>query len=260
MKLNYRDRIILGALLAFVILLAGFFLLIKPKFQTIKKDSDNLTKVQAEKDDVDAKIAEIKPLQDEIKSTYDATIKLTNDFVAYNDIFYARKVDQYMQHIAEDCEVMISKLETADIGESSIDYYFFTPTYVGESMLAQADLNGDRQAAIAENKAESNNLSERTQETVLASSYNIAVTGTKESIYKYLQAIEEQDKTVIINSVKAGNLVIDPEAFEKMCSTLDIELSDEEKEMMEDDAELTAEFDITLYSVYDLSEPNVEAD
>ena len=102
MKLNYRDKIILGVLLAFVIMLAGFFLLIKPKYTDIKDHKASLEKVQQEKKEVDDKIAEIKPLKEKIKSTYDATMKLTDDFVEYNDIYNASKLDQYMQHFAEE--------------------------------------------------------------------------------------------------------------------------------------------------------------
>ncbi len=260
MKLNYRDKIILGALLAFVMLLAGFFLLIKPKYNNIKDDSAELTKVQAERDDVDAKIAEIKPLQDNIKATYDATTKLTNDFVAYNDIYNARKLDQYMQHFAEDCEVKITNLSASDIGEGTLDYYYFTPKIVGESQLSEADLNGDRQAAIAEEKAESENLSSRAKESVLSASYSINVIGTKENIYKYLQTIEEQDKTIIINSVSLGNMIINPEAFEAQAKYLDLEIDESSRKQLEDDAEFDVQLVLTVYSVFELSEPNVEAD
>jgi len=260
MKLNYRDKIILGALLAFVILLAGFFLLIKPKYNDIKADSDSLTQVQAERDEVDAKIAEIKPLQDGIKATYDETTKLTKDFVAYNDINNARKLDQYMQHFAEDCDMKILSLAASDIGESTLGYYFSTPTFVGESQLAEADLNGDRQAAIAEEKAESDSLQARSQSSALTSSYTINAVGTRENIYKYLKTIEEQDKTIIVNSIDLGGMVISPEAYEKQVDALKMELSEGEKALLEDDAEFTVAITITLYSEFELSEPNVEAD
>lgn len=260
MKLNYRDKIILGALLAFVILLAGFFLLIKPKYTEIKSDKVALTKAEQERDDIDAKISQIPGLQSDIKQTYDDTTKLTNDFVAYNDMYNARKVDQYMQHFAEDAEVKIMSLSASDIGSGSINYYYFTPTFVGDELLKAADLNGDRQAANAELSAESDNLKDRKQENILSGTYNINVTGTKEHIWNYLKAIEEQDKTVIINSVTLNGILISPEAFEKQADALGRELSDSEKEMLEDDAEATAQIAITLYSVYDLSEPNVEAD
>ncbi|SEK53231.1 hypothetical protein SAMN02910353_00826 [Ruminococcus sp. YRD2003] len=260
MKLNYRDKIILGALLAFVILLAGFFLLIKPKYTAIKDDKAALTKAEQERDDVDAKISEIKPLQERIKKTYDDTVTLTNDFVAYNDMYNARKVDQYMQHFAEDNEVKILNLNATDVGSGSVDYYYFTPTFVGDDLLKAADLNGDRQAANAELSAESDSLKDRTKENILSSNYTIAVTGTRENIWNYLKAIEDQDKTIIINNVSLNGIIISPEQYEKQADFLGVELSDEEKEMLEDDAEVSAQFTITLYSVYDLSEPNVEAD
>ena len=38
MKLNYRDRVILLAVIAIVVLLGGFFGLIKPKFNDIKEN------------------------------------------------------------------------------------------------------------------------------------------------------------------------------------------------------------------------------
>lgn len=260
MKLNYRDKIILGALLAFVILLGGFFLLIKPKYNAIKNDSAALEQAEKDQKEVDDKIAEIPGLKDQIKTTYDATKKLTDDFVAYNDIYNARKLDQYMQHFAEDCEVKIENLTASDLNEGTLNYYFFTPTYVGEGMLAEADLNGDRQAAIAEDKAESDSLQARAQESVLMGNYDISVLGTKENIYKYLQTIEDQDKTIIINTVDLGGMIINPDAVEAMADYLGADLSEEEKEMLEDDAEIEAKFNVSIYSVFELSEPNVEAD
>lgn len=252
MKLNYRDKVILGILLAIVILLVSFFLLIKPKNEAIKTNKDELAKVEAERDEVDAKISEIKPLQDQIRGTYEKTIELTEDFVEYNDIYNARKLDQYMQHFAEECEVRIENLAAADINTSNLSYYYFTPTFVGEDMLNASDLNGDKQAANTEAKAESESLKARTKETVLVGGYDISVTGSKENIYNYLQAIEDQDKTIIINSVTLNGMAIGDKAMEKL-EQLAAEAGIEE-------TEATAKINISVYSVYELSEPNVEAD
>ncbi len=260
MKLNYRDKIILGVLLAFVILLGGFFLLIKPRYTDIKDNRAALALAEQEKAEVDAKIAEIKPLKEEIKATYDNTTKLTNDFVAYNDIFNARKVDQYMQHFAEDCEVKVMTLNASDLSSSALSYYYFTPGVADDDMLAQADINGDRRAANTEKAAESTALKDRQKENVLTASYSINVTGSKENIWKYLQALEEQDKTIIINSVTLNDIIINPDAFEKYARALGLELTDDQKAQIEDDSEAKATFNVTLYSVYDLSEPNLEAD
>ncbi|MCR4889592.1 MAG: hypothetical protein K5979_10520 [Ruminococcus sp.] len=249
MKLNYRDKVILGILLAIVILLLGFFLLIKKTNQEIKDNKAILAEVQQQKDEIDTKIAEIKPLKENIKSTYDETTKLTGDFVQYNDIYNARKVDQYMQHFAEENEVKIKTLSAGELATGGLSYYYLTPKFVAEDQLSQADLNGDRQAANDEKKAESVALAARTQETVLTANYNITVEGEKEKIFDYLKAIEEQDKTIIIKTVTLTNVPIGEKAEQKL---------KEESEGAEKKA--SAVLSIALYSVYDLSEPNLEAD
>lgn len=252
MKLNYRDKVILGILLALVIMIAGFFLLIKPKNQEIKDNKGILASVEKERDEIDAKISEIKPLQDQIRKTYDETTELTDDFVEYNDIYNARKLDQYMQHYAEENEVRVETLSASDINTTSLNYYYFTPTFAGEDMLKASDLNGDRQAANKDAKAESDALKSRTKETVLSGIYDISVTGTKENIYSYLKAIEDQGQTIIINSVSLANTAIGERAMQKLAEA-DAEAGVEKREA-------TAKINISIYSVYDLSEPDLEAD
>lgn len=252
MKLNYRDKIILGALLAFVILLAGFFLLIKPKYTDIKDSKAELVKVEQEKKEIEDKIKEIKPLKEEIKTTYDETTKLTDDFVEYNDIYNPRKVDQYMQHFAEENEVKILSLQVKELSTSTIDYYYFKPTVVGEEMLKKSDLNGDRQAAMDEDRAESDALKSRTKESIINTTYTINVEGERENIWNYLKALKEQDETIIIDSVSLKSLIIDEDAAK--------EQEDKDAADGKEKSVPQAQINISLYSVYDLAEPNLEAD
>ena len=56
MKLNYRDKVILGVVLAVLILLLGFFFLIKPKNEEIQEDEQTLATKQAEQADLEARI------------------------------------------------------------------------------------------------------------------------------------------------------------------------------------------------------------
>lgn len=252
MKLNYRDKIILGILLAFVILLGGFFLLIKPRYNDIQTNKSTLTKVEKEKKEVDDKIAEIKPLKDEIKKTYDNAQTLADDFVEYNDMYNGRKIDQYMQHFAEECEVKIVNLSVAEPSTKNLDYYFFKTKIVGEDQLKKSDVNGNTQKMIDEEKAESDALSSRNKESVIYSSYSIKVEGEKENIWKYMQALEDQKETMIIDSVTLQNVVISEEAAK--------ELADAAAAAGEEEKKATAQFSISLYSVYDMEEPNLEAD
>lgn len=252
MKLNYRDKIILGILLAFVILLGGFFLLIKPRYTDIKDNQATLENVRKEKEEVDAKIAEIKPLKEKIKKTYDNAQTLADDFVEYNDIYNGRKIDQYMQHFAEECEVKILNLSVAEPSTKNLDYYFFKTNIVGEELLKQSDINGDKAKMISEEKAEGDTLTARNKESVISATYNVRVEGDKENIWKYFQALEEQKETMIIDNVSLQNVVISEEAAK--------ELADAAAAAGAEEAKPSAQITISLYSVYDMEEPNLEAD
>lgn len=247
MKLNYRDAVILGVVLALAVLLAGFFFAIKPKNDDIKSNKASLETLEQERAQVDAKIAEIEPLKTDINQLYNDTTGLINDFVEYNNIVNSRKIDQYMQHFAEEAEVKVMNLSSADPTSGALSYYYFTPSFLAEDMLAQSDLNGARSASKAESLAESDALAARTQETVMQGQYSITVEGEKENLWKYMELLEEQDETIIINSVNFTNLSIKDVKTSKS--------SDDEEEQIP-----SAQFVITLYSVYDLAEPNLEAD
>lgn len=291
MKLNYRDKVILGVLLAIVILIAGFVGLVKPKNEEIKTDEATLATKQQEQADLEARIAKIEPLKKNINDTYEETGKLTADFIPLDDIDNPRKLDQYMQHYAEECGVRIDNLEVSVPRETTLDYYYTKIEEMPASdLLNSADLNGDY--AEAQNKilAESTALSQRNVETVIQTQYGIRVTGTKEALWNYMKAVEELKKSMLINQVsiddysfganKAKEEGIDRPEIENTENPEDAEnpespenpegqTTDENaeapapaaapEELTIDDAYTSSiQIVISLYSVYDMPKPNTE--
>ena len=215
MKLNYRDKVILGILLAVVIAIAGFVGLIKPKNEEIKEDEATLVTKQEEQADLEARIARIEPLKNNIDETYEETDKLIQDFIPLSEIDSEIKVDQYMQHYAEECGVRIDNLEITANRETALDYYYLESEGMpSQNMRDLADLNGDYAKEDAENNAESNALSQRNVETVVQAQYGIKVTGTREALCDYLKAIEELKKTIIVNQVKIDDYSFGADALE----------------------------------------------
>ena len=203
MKLNYRDKVILGILLAVVIAIAGFVGLINPKNEEIKEDEALLIAKQEEQADLEARIARIEPLKNNIDDTYEETSKLIEDFIPLEEIDTAMEVDQYMQHYAEECGVRIDNLEISANKESTIDYYYLESDGMpSQNMRDLADLNGDYAEQDSKDYAESNALSQRNVETIIQSQYGVKVTGTREALWNYLKAIEDLKKTVIVNQVR----------------------------------------------------------
>ena len=216
MKLNYRDKVILGILLAVVIAIAGFVGLIKPKNEEIKEDEALLIEKQEEQADLEARIARIEPLKNNIDDTYEETSKLIEDFIPLSEIDTAMEVDQYMQHYAEECGVRIDNLEISANKESTIDYYYLESDGMpSQSMRDLADLNGDYAEQDAKDNAESNSLSQRNVETIIQSQYGVKVTGTREALWNYLKAIEDLKKTVIVNQVRIEDYSFGADKLEK---------------------------------------------
>ena len=245
MKLNYREKVILGILLAAVILIAGFVGLVKPKTQDIEDDTALRETKRAEQAEVENKIAQIEPLKKKIDTKYQETNKLAEDFVPMEEINSTFALDQYMREYAEESEVKILKLEVSDLGSQVLNYYYFTPEILSEDLFAASDLNGDSQAAFDELSAESNSLSERTEEEVVGTEYAVKVKGTRENIWAYMQAIEDIGDARIISSVKFQDYSFG-------------ELMDET--VAEGEGETEVDFVISFYSVYEMAKPNTEAD
>lgn len=292
MKLNYRDKVILGVLLAVVILIAGFVGLIKPKNEEIKEDEATLISKQEEQADLEARIARIEPLKNNINDTYEETAKLTADFMPLSDIDTPYELDQYMQHYADECGVRIDNLEVSSAKESSLNYYYNEmESLPASNMLASADLNGDYATAQNELMAESNALSQRNVETVIQSQYGIRVTGTREALWQYLKAVEELKKTMLVNQVSIDDYSFGadkaeaegtaspatPEDTETVGDENAEQPADENAETPADTGDETPvpapapqaltideantssiQIVISLYSVYDMPKPNTE--
>lgn len=247
MKLNYRDMVILGTILALALLIAGFFLLIKPEIEDIGVNKNQLAQLETERAKVDDEIAEIPEIKTDINNIYAESKTLSGPFLEYNSIYNSRKVDQYMQSFATDSKVKIFSLTPGDLSAETLEYYYFEPVYVGEDMRSGVDINGQDAKEIASEKAESEALANRTEEQVLSASYTITVEGTKEDIWKYMETIENQPETIIINSISFSNLQIK-------------ELEDEDEDEDEEEVLPRAQISLTLYSVYEMPQPYLEAE
>jgi len=241
MKLNYREKVILGIFLAVVICIAGFVLLVKPKNQAIKDDKALRESKQAEREEVESKIAEIKKLQDQIDTIYTETTKLTDDFVDYDEIYRTEKFDMFMQHFAEESEVKITALNVGSLGEASMDYYYFEKEIANNDLFTSADLNGDRQDEFDKNNAEGASLSERTVEDIMGADYAVSVTGKKENIWNFMKALAEQDETILIKNVGIADYTFGAEPDSKE---------------LQGDEESSVTFTISAYSIYEMAKPN----
>lgn len=258
MKLTYRDRIILLVALTVLILVGGFFALIKPKINDIKTSKAERTKVNKEWDEKQEIIAKIKPLQNAINDVYDEATDLANDFVAQND--YAYQLDQQFQKYADKCHIQISKMEASDPKTGKLDYYFLTPVDLTTDMFEAADVNGNYSKNNEQIMAESETLSDRNVEEVVVQQYGIEAMGSREEIWKYMKAIADIDSSVIIESVDINDYTFEiPEDKELQWSAEDengVKHPTNADSPTQGYSKVT--FVVNVYSVYNMDKPDVE--
>lgn len=247
MKLNNREKIILGVVLAIAFLLMALLGFVRPEVQKIKADKVVRTEKQEEKAEVDRKIDMIPTLTKRINETYEETKKLSDDFVEINNIANTYDLDQLLQSYAEENEVKIIDLSAGEIGDKTLNYYYLESKELAKDFFASADLNGGYTDMRDKQQAEEIALKDRNEETVMAAQYGVKVRGKKENIWKYMQAIADQDETIIINSVDILDYTFQGQVDEK------------ERVTPNENGESEVNLVLTLYSVYEMEKPNTEA-
>lgn len=247
MKLNNREKVILGVVLAIAIVLIALLGFVKPKIAKIKADKVVLEQKKEEERDIRAKIDMIPKLITRINETYEETKKLSDDFVEINSIANTYDLDQLLQSYAEENEVKVMQLSAGEVGDETLDYYYLESKELAKDFFSSADLNGGYTEMKEKQNAEENALKDRDTETVIGADYAIKVIGKKENIWKYMQAIADQDQTIIINSVQISDYTFQGDEDEKGRIT------------PKENGESEVTFNLTLYSVYEMEKPNTEA-
>lgn len=267
MKLNYRDRVILLIVLGLVILVGGFFGLVKPRYNDIKENTIQRDNVQAEWDGLDAKIQQIPSLREDIKKTKAASDELSAHFYtasAYTDkdgnplmengqllgFMQPYQLDQYMQAIIDESNLKVLNMEAGTLSDTTLSYYYYTPVVPTTAILDLADINGNYTAEINAKFEESNAISQRETANLFVQQYGINVKATKENLEKFMKEIDAKDKAIRIESISISDTEFgnDPETGKLK----------EGAETIDGKGISQVTMVLNLYSVYELDEPVLE--
>lgn len=275
MKLNYRDRVILLIIIALVIILGGFFGLIKPRYNDIKENKATRDTVQAEWDGLDAKIQQIPTLRDNIKTTKADADEISKMFYTASSFKDADgnsllgdelissiqpyQLDKYMQKIMDEANLKVMTMEAGSIQDTTFDYYYYTPTVPTTAILDLADLNGNYTAEIAKKFEESNAIAERTVENVFVQQYGVNVKATKDDLWNFMTTINDMDKAIRIDSISISDTDFgtDPETG-KLLPESETMKSKYGDSAGKDSGISQVTMVLNLYSVYELDEPVLE--
>lgn len=234
LKLSYRDKVIFIVVMVILVLVAGFFLFIKPKFAQVESAKSTLETKQQEKADIDAKIDTLPGIIDNLKA---AAEEIEDEQKIFMDEGHPYVNETYIREALKSLNIDITAMSTDYTTANSLERY-----YIGkEHILAY------------ENKMNADLYNELPQEVydkyneVAAPSYPGAIVGVTnmtvtfdssvtslQPIYDVMDRIAEDEKAIILNTVS----------------------TDQNAES--DDANRSTTVNLTMYSIFPLNVEKVQ--
>lgn len=214
MEMSYRDKVILIVLLIILILVAGFFALIKPKYEAWQSSKSVYETTKTEWDGIEQKKNAIPNMQKAIKDDYDSYKKTAEIFVnsafttanaGYTNEKTSYEIDQYLQPMIDECSLQVDSMSLEEVKSETINYYYYEPDVLTYSLLEAADVNGNYNNEVNELMKEGKVLTERVVGEVMCQSVNLTVTTNKENLMLFLERMEAETNAVCVANVSVAN-------------------------------------------------------
>lgn len=210
MKLSYRDKVIFICAIVIIILVAGFFLFIKPKYQETNSAKSALEKVQSEKQKIEDKINTLPELIEQLKELAKQVETKQADFLTIQDPYLN---EQYVYGIAKENGLNVTSIKTEYTSGDELDEYVVDPAnIVVFDMVIQADIYEELPQAVRDkyNKVKSSGGGSAvigiTDMTVsYKDGYDL------KNLFKFVDAIAENEKTFSVLSISSEEASDEPE-------------------------------------------------
>ena len=142
MKLSYRDKVIFLVVVVIIVLGVGFAFFIRKSIQQTQDVNASLALKQQEWDEVQAKIATLPDLKQQLKTTVAEVDTLQKPYLDEQESFEA---DKYVYDILSNVDGFVSmkSMELTGEKEGNLAPYFYIRNSVAYDIKMNADLTGD---------------------------------------------------------------------------------------------------------------------
>lgn len=212
--MSYRDKMIILVISIIIILVAGFFALIKPKYDTLVADTATYETTKTEWDGIQQKLDAIPTLKDTITKAYntakaDADLFINTSMGEVNDTFATDRVnyviDQYVQPAIDESNLKTLEMTFGTAGMVNMEYYYYTPNVVTYSLLEAADLNGNYAEIVSDELMTQTIFTERESAEMIAQNIAVHVKGTRENLMTFLDKIKEDENAILVDKVEIAD-------------------------------------------------------
>jgi hypothetical protein len=256
MKLNYRDRILLTAVIVVLVWVAGVMLFIKPAIERMQDSQAALDDAKATLSDLKDRNKADENLPERIKSAYAEVSKMTESFYSIQE---TQVVSQEVDDLLDENKLENSALTTSDYIVTTIEPYSFVSSRPSTEMDTEVQNYIDETGEIVTPETADAEAGEKGEAVAAPASigiYEVTIPykGELEEVEKFCDKLQKtaKQKTMVVTSIdykfaaetdKDGNAVT-----EEKNGTTTTKISDTDVE---------GSMTLTIYVVKTLPEPNV---
>lgn len=202
MKLSYRDKVIFVAAIVIIIIVAGIFVFIKPKFEEMNYAKSALQAKQSEQADVEAKINTLPDVVAALKSAAQDVGEIQEYFMPEQDPYLN---EQYVREILGN-NVTVRGMNTQYTSADDIEQYVVNAQNIAAcDIFIDSDLYNELPQEVydAYNKA-----NKRTGGSSIIGVTSMTVDYRDKmdysGLYKFIDAVKEDGKTIIVTEFNKG--------------------------------------------------------
>lgn len=198
MKLSQRDKVIFLAVVAFLTILLGGVLFVKPKYEEMKNTEVTLQEKRNEKTATDDKIGTLESKKEELKKAVKDVEELQEMFIPHMETF---EVEPFLFEIISESDIEITASEYDLMKAEELQNYVYDKNAVAYPMRMDADLNGELPQEVIDAY---NNVKATAPEGVDVglTIAQISFRGPFEDIEAALDNFASQEKTVIVTALE----------------------------------------------------------
>lgn len=203
LKLSYRDKVIFIVVMVILVLVAGFFIFIKPKFENVEIAKANLAAKQQEKADIDAKIGTLSDIIDNMKATAEEIGEKQEIFL---DEAHPYVNETYIRDALSSLNLNITTMSTSYTTADAINRYTVAKlNYLAYENKINSDLYNELPQEVYDLY---NGVSSPSYPNTIIGVTNMSLTfdldvNSIKKVYDVMDRLAEDEKTIVLNSVNA---------------------------------------------------------
>ncbi len=234
LKLSYRDKVIFIVVMVILVLVAGFFLFIKPKFADVESAKATLETTQQEKAEIDAKIDTLPGIIDNLKA---AAKEIEEEQKIFMDEAHPYVNETYIREALGSLNIDITEMKTNYTTSGAITRYNIGKEHI---LAYENKINADLYNELPQEVYDEYNgvpLPEYPEAIVGVTRMSVVFDSsftTLQPIYDVMDRIAEDEKAIILNTVST------------------------EQDVDKEDTLRTTTVNLTMYSIFPLNVEKVQ--